>query len=608
MRRLFVPIRIKIMMSLLLVVTAVVSVITFTMANLFHHDKKVYIHDLSSIVALNTAQECHALLVGYSERLQAYARIISRKELPQTEKAVLLKGLFQDFPELVGVFLYRNGEEIASVVDAPSLESGGLTQEDIRELYRKSPLPFNRIEGGQPFVKNSTLNDKLPMLTIAVPLALAGHERPLTVAAVVRLDGFLALTSRSGVFDVFVADTSGALLAHRDRMRVVRQEVLVIPPEVGAIDPQRSASISLEYKDSGTPMIGGFAPVNFGGLVTAAQIPSSAAYLASRDLLNRLLAVALILLLVSALAGLFWSRRITRPVERLSGATRTIAQGRFDIKVNVDSRDEIGTLAASFNQMAAQLSDREKALRDAQVKLTQSEKLAALGQLGAGIAHEVKNPLAGILGCAQLSLRGAEDGTPLKKNLLLIEKETKRCKTIIENLLKFARRETSVLEPTDINRVVEDAVAIALHQLELQQIKTRMDLDRALPVVLASANQIQQVLMNLMLNAQHAMEGRPGSISLTTRQRDPEWIEIRVSDTGPGISAENMKKLFEPFFTTKPVGKGTGLGLSVSYGIIKAHGGEIRAESEPGKGATFIITLPLPRDETTSPALNARTA
>jgi signal transduction histidine kinase len=355
-------------------------------------------------------------------------------------------------------------------------------------------------------------------------------------------------------------------------------------------------------------MIGGFAPVNFGGLVTAAQIPSSAAYLASRDLLNRLLAVALILLLVSALAGLFWSRRITRPVERLSGATRTIAQGRFDIKVNVDSRDEIGTLAASFNQMAAQLSDREKALRDAQVKLTQSEKLAALGQLGAGIAHEVKNPLAGILGCAQLSLRGAEDGTPLKKNLLLIEKETKRCKTIIENLLKFARRETSVLEPTDINRVVEDAVAIALHQLELQQIKTRMDLDRALPVVLASANQIQQVLMNLMLNAQHAMEGRPGSISLTTRQRDPEWIEIRVSDTGPGISAENMKKLFEPFFTTKPVGKGTGLGLSVSYGIIKAHGGEIRAESEPGKGATFIITLPLPRDETTSPALNARTA
>src|SRR5207245_1787194 len=161
------------------------------------------------------------------------------------------------------------------------------------------------------------------------------------------------------------------------------------------------------------------------------------------------------LLVGAALAGLFWSRRFTRPVERLSRATRQIARGKFDVQIKVTSRDEIGTLAASFNRMASELRDREASLREAQAQVLQSEKLAAVGQLGAGIAHEVKNPLAGILGCAQLSLRKAERGTPLEKNLLLIEKETKRCKTIIENLLKFARQEKTALEPTTVTGLIQ---------------------------------------------------------------------------------------------------------------------------------------------------------
>jgi two-component system, NtrC family, sensor kinase len=600
MRRPFLPIRIKIMVSLLFVVTAVVSVITFTMANLFHQDKRAYINDLTSIVALNTAQECHALLVGYRERLQAYARIIGRAGLPQAEKSALLQGFFQDFPSLVAVTLYRDGKEVASAVDARTLEGAGLTRDALREEARRHPLPFDRIGGDEPFVRNTTLSATLPALTLAIPIAAGGGEPPAVVSAVVRLDDLLALTGRSGVFTIAIVDGAGHLLAHPDRARVAHGESITLSPEVAALDPRHSAAMTLEYERDGRPTIGGFARVEFGGLLALAEIPQSAAYLASRDLLSRLLVAALVLLVASALAGLFWSRRITRPMEHLSDATREIARGRFGIKVRVSSRDEIGMLATSFNQMATELDDRDRALQEAQAQLIQSEKLAAVGQLGAGIAHEVKNPLAGILGCAQLSMRDAAQGSLLQKNLQLIEKETRRCKTIIENLLKFARQEKALLEPTDLNRVVEDSAAIVRHQLELQQVKVLTDLAPRLPQIRGNANQLQQVLMNLMINAQHAMEGRPGSVTLTTRLLDPGRIEIRVIDDGPGIPQEILPRLFEPFFTTKPVGKGTGLGLSVSYGIIKDHHGDIRPVSEPGRGAIFIITLPALADEATA--------
>ena len=599
MRPPFVPIRIKITIALLLVTTAVVSVITFTMANLFHRDKEAYINDLAAIVALNAAEESRALLLGYRDRLQAYALIMGRTDVTQSHQAELLNEFFRDFPALVAVAFSEDGKEVAAAYDAQALRSAGLSKRDIQQYRRKLALPLERLAAGESFIENSTLSGELPTLTLALAQRSEGRARPAIVTGIVRLDGLLRLSSRAGVFEVSIVDRSGTLLSHPDAQRVCRREPATLPPEVETAHAEHSAGITLDYTQGGTEMIGGFASVDFGGLIAAAQIPRSAAYLASRDLLNRLLFAALGLLLAAALAGLFWSRRFTRPVEQLSRATRQIAKGRFDVKVRVTSNDEIGTLAVSFNRMASELRAREGALREAHAKILQSEKLAAVGQLGAGIAHEVKNPLAGILGCAQLSLRKAERGTPLEKNLLLIEKETKRCKTIIENLLKFARQEKTVLEPIEVNRVVEDAVAIVRHQLELQRVKIREELADDLPMVRGHADQLQQVLMNLMINAQDAMEGRPGTVTITTGRPDADRIEVRVMDTGPGIPKEIQGKLFEPFFTTKPRGKGTGLGLAVTYGIVKDHGGEIRVESEPGHGATFIITLPVAESDET---------
>jgi signal transduction histidine kinase len=327
-------------------------------------------------------------------------------------------------------------------------------------------------------------------------------------------------------------------------------------------------------------------------MLAGAQVPKSVAYLASRSLLRDLVIVALGLLLFSALLGVLTSRQITRHLEELSRSAREVGHGRFDIKVEVDSRDEIGELAASFNDMASELKAREMALKETQAQLVQSEKLAAFGQLGAGIAHEVKNPLAGILGYAQLSLRKSEPDTVLHNNLKIIEKETKRCRTIIDNLLKFARQEKVERKPLELNRVVEDTAALMDHQLGMHRIRLEKELARDLPAILGNANQLQQILMNLLLNAQQAMEGTGGKIRITTGRTGDGRAEVRISDTGPGIPKEIQARLFEPFFTTKPAGKGTGLGLSVTYGIVKDHEGEILVESDPGQGATFILLFP----------------
>jgi len=588
------PIRLKFLLTMLLVVTAVVSVITFTMATLFHDDKTTYINDLISLVGLSAAEECRSMLTGYGERLEVYSRIMRDTELPEKRKNELLQGLFDDFPELVAVELYEDGRPTLSAFDANTLEQASLSRDDIMADREQHPLPMERIEQGEWFVRNSTLSEALPLMTLALAPTTEPGERPAVIVAGVRLNKLMGLASRYTAFDVSLSDAEGTLLAHRDPDRVFRRGQSALQAESPLLE--MSASMTREIVQDGTPMLAAFSGVNIGGVVATAQIPKSAAFLASRNLLKRLVVVALTLLALAALASLFWARRLTRNVELLSRATREIAKGRFDIQVMANTSDEIGALAGSFNQMASELKDRENELDGAQAQLVQSAKMAAFGQLGAGIAHEVKNPLAGIRGCAQLSLRKIDENSPLLKNLRLIERETKRCEAIIKNLLKFARQEKPVMEAVQLESVVEDAVSIVHHHLELSHVSLEHELSPDLPALQGNANQLQQVLVNLLMNAQQAMEGEPGTVRVSARAMDTEWVEVRISDTGPGIPQEVQDRIFDPFFTTKPSGKGTGLGLSVSFGIVEEHGGTIRVESEMSVGTTFVIKLPMSKD------------
>jgi signal transduction histidine kinase len=597
------PIRFKILIALLLIVTSVVSLITFSMANLFHTDKSAYIHDLTSEMALNTAAETRALLVGYRERLQVFTRLLSDEELAPAHKSKLLKQLFKDFHEFVAITLYeKNGIELTTIYDAKTLDKASLTKESLLAYRKDYPLPFNRIKKGQVFVANSTINKKLPAFTLAISQKASANDREdAVVAAIIRLDGLQRLAKRSKVFTTFIADYKGKTLAHTDLQSVIRRKPVRWVSGIKGLQKQRSHGSTHEFVQHGDTMVGGLAGIEIGNLLAGVQIPKAAAYLTARELLNNLMIVALVLLIVAAILSLFGSRLITRPLERLSEAAKVVAKGQFDIQVASSSRDEIGKLAQSFNQMTSELDDREKALKDAQAALIQSEKLAAFGQLGAGIAHEIKNPLAGIQGLTQLSLRKMDKSAPVYKNLTIIEKETNRCTTIIQNLLKFARQEKVAFEPVDVNQTAQDAIAIVEHQLQMNKVKLQKKFATALPIVLGNANQIQQVLINLMVNAQQAMEGTPGEVTVTTLSTNSNHVQVQVSDTGPGIPADLHVKIFEPFFTTKEVGKGTGLGLSVSYGIIREHKGEIKVESSPGKGTTFKISLPVETVHTVCP-------
>lgn len=582
------PIRVKILVTLLLVVTAVVGVITFTMANLFHQDKRAYVTNLASMLATGAAEESRAILVGYADRLRGCARITADLQLDAQDEARLLSAFFEDFPELVAISIDTGGPTPIVGYDPAVLESTGWTTEKAREQLLQAVALDSAPEAVH--VRNATTAHALPVMAMVVAqVSRDGSAR--RVSALIRLDALIRLAGRTRNCEVFLADSSGLLLAHSDPARVARRERVELQVDPEQVSGQYNSSLTREYVADGREMIGGFAGVTFGDLIAGATIPESAAYLAARDLLGSLITTALVLLVAAAFAGLFWAHRLTRPVERLSEAAREIGSGRFDVKIAPESRDEIGALAVSFNQMAQGLLDHENALHEAQAQLVQSAKMAAFGQLGAGIAHEVKNPLAGILGCAQLSLRKVEPGTPLEKNLQLIEKETRRCKSIIENLLSFARQERAVMSPIDINPVVRDAVAICGHQLTMEQIQVREELADNLPQVHGNANQLQQVVLNLIMNAQQAMEGRPGAVTVSTHVEQGE-VQIVVADDGPGIPPEVVTKLFEPFFTTKPGGKGTGLGLSVSFGIIKDHGGEVMVDGGAGHGATFTISLP----------------
>lgn len=236
-----------------------------------------------------------------------------------------------------------------------------------------------------------------------------------------------------------------------------------------------------------------------------------------------------------------------------------------------------------------ELQRSHQELEQAQFQLIRTEKLAALGQLAAGVAHEINNPLGTITIYAHILNKSLDADDPRKEDIDLIISEANRTKEIVQGLLSFARETKLKPGDTDINDLIEETLSLIANQVLFQNIKIKKTFGGNIPTLFADATQLKQVILNIMLNAAQAMEGR-GSLTITTAH-DAGVISIKIKDTGPGITPEHVSKLFNPFFTTKE--KGTGLGLAISYGIVERHFGQIDVETEMGKGSTFIITLPV---------------
>jgi two-component system NtrC family sensor kinase len=306
------------------------------------------------------------------------------------------------------------------------------------------------------------------------------------------------------------------------------------------------------------------------------------------------ISIALIGILVSTILSYLLSRSISEPIKKLVLASKEVASGNLDTKVDITSTDELGKLAYTFNKMALALRERDTKLKEfTKSKIMESERLALIGQLSANVAHELNNPLQGIVTYSHLLLEELPQEDPTRDSLEKIVTQANRSRDIIRGLLDFSRQRKPDKTLCDVNNVLKGCVSLLEKQALFHNVEIISSLDDELPLTIIDPSQIERVFINIIVNAADAMDGN-GKLRLATRF-DPAdcYIEVEFNDSGHGIEKENLEKIFDPFFTTKDTGHGVGLGLAISFGIIKEHKGTISVESEMGKGTTFIVRLPI---------------
>jgi signal transduction histidine kinase len=293
---------------------------------------------------------------------------------------------------------------------------------------------------------------------------------------------------------------------------------------------------------------------------------------------------------VCAVVLLVWAVLIEHPLREIQAKMELLREGEMNVAVSfADRQDEIGDLGRNFNETVRQLREaREELQRLYSTQMSRAEHLATLGELAAGLAHEIRNPLAGIAGVMEIVGQDLPASSPGRQILQEVQDEVHHINKIISDLLDYARPKPAQFRPADLFATAEHAVALARQQVMSRPIQVRLSKEGELPLVVHDPGQIQQVFLNLLINSIQAMNGQ-GSVAVTLSQEGDQAL-VRVRDTGQGIAPQDLDKLFRPFFTTK--GQGTGLGLSLARRIVENHGGRIEVESVPGKGTEFKVWLP----------------
>ncbi|HLO16112.1 MAG TPA: cache domain-containing protein [Anaerolineales bacterium] len=310
------------------------------------------------------------------------------------------------------------------------------------------------------------------------------------------------------------------------------------------------------------------------------------------------LTITILGVLITMAFSYFISQRISIPIRKLVSASKEIADGNLNANVKITSSDELGDLAYSFNKMSTALKERDEQLKEfAKKKISESERLAMIGQLAANVAHELNNPLQGIITYASLSLEKQTFDNLCRQNINKIVVQANRCRDIIRGLLDFSRQKHPDKTLCNINSLLQGCISLVENQAIFHNIDVTMNLDHSLPMIIVDPSQIERVFLNLIINAAEAMEGTGKLILTTTMDVMSHSIDIDVQDTGSGISPEDIEKVFDPFFTTKETGHGVGLGLAISYGIVEEHNGKLTVKSELGKGTTFRVSLLLTQEK-----------
>lgn len=567
----------------------------------------------------------NALLAGDTKQAsEAMGRIREREKLDvltitDKEGRVLLRtsnpgvvGDDQNHDELVHAALER-GEPVAAACLAPA----GELQRESPALAQQAYLKFIETPKARP--RRSTEETSGMMLKAAAPIFGPNKNLLGVVYGGVLLNRNFEIVDRikGTVFQdlQYKGKDIGTATIFQDDLRISTN----VKNEDGsrAIGTRAAEDVYRQVVEEGKPWIGRAFVVSHWYI---------AAYEPMRDLNGRIIGMlyvgvleqkyadlreravlvflAITLLGASVALGLafFISRKISVSVKKLAAAADQVAHGNLDANVEIRSHDELHELAESFNLMAAALRKRDEKLREFTTRrIMESERLAHIGQLAAGVAHEINNPLQGIVTYSHLLLERAPADNGLRQSLQKIVTQADRCRDIIRGLLDFSRQRKPDKRLSNLNRVLEECIALVDNQALFLNIRIVKRLSPDLPQVLMDPSQVQQVFMNMIINAAEAMNGG-GQFTIATRHLAADGaVEVEFTDTGHGISEEDLDRIFDPFFTTKEVGHGTGLGLAISYGIVKEHRGAITVESQAGKGTTFIIRLPVTGEQDTIP-------
>ena len=399
---------------------------------------------------------------------------------------------------------------------------------------------------------------------------------------------------RPEVAYLFVVDRTGHVVAHTFAHGFPRDLLAVAHPPRPSDRPARLRLGGQRLRHARTPMLGGLAGTMHLG------IDGAGAQRTAQAVLLRLSVLGLGMVAVGATLTLLLARKLVRRIEALTRAADAVGAGDLDVSVAVTGADELGRLGASFNVMAASLRGAREERERMFLQLARSEKLVAVGQLAAGVAHEINNPLSGTLHCLDNLRREDRDELRRHEYYDLMTDGVTRAQRVVRSLLEFARQHPPDVRTVDLNALTEKALALTRLQFEGGHVRAVATLDPGLPPVSADPHQLGQVVTNLLLNALEAMPG--GGLCEVESARVGDECRLRVRDHGHGIPAEARERIFDPFFTTKPDGRGSGLGLSVSLGVVERHGGRIEVTSEPGQGATFDVYLPTAQTPRETPA------
>ncbi|GAW92012.1 sensor histidine kinase [Calderihabitans maritimus] len=516
------------------------------------------------------------------------------------ERERLLYTILKDTSSLEEVKLWDNsGKELARVSRREVI-----IQEDLGNV-EKTP-EFRTVIQDRPYHGPVELGeDGRPMITIAVPVRdLSGTRVVGGLAARVSLrnvmDAVLQIPTGNAGY-VLVVDQTGRLIGHTDFSEVLRNRSvlssLCVQELLSGTDPAK-LPVPHRYRTyTGLEVLGVYAPVNSLGWGVVIEEPVHQVFTPIRQMALKLGLATLVVALLVTIISVSSALRFTRPIEILEEGVKRVGAGDLDYVIDFKSEDEVGRLVAAFNQMTRELKQK----REMEAMVVQADKLAAVGLLASGVAHEINNPLASVAAYSQDLLERLEtekaeellESGELIHYLTVIKEQVARAKKITQNLLNFARQSEWQPQELSVNSVIEDALALLEYQFKQADIVIEKKLEPQLPPVLADRLQLQQVFVNLFQNALDAMD-KSGRLTISTSLEE-NYIKVTVSDTGCGIPEEQLPKIFDPFFTTKPAGVGTGLGLSICYGIISRLKGRIKVTSQTGKGTTVTVCLPVSR-------------